>query len=96
MDRLQGGAEALDRLDVESHALVRIDRGVFEEACRREYIDEAQLKMVLDYMEDPDGSMRLFLMEHPEFLEDALKRGGKTAERARLLIENDLYNLNAK
>lgn len=52
--------------------------------------------MVLDYMEDPDGSMRLFLMEHPEFLEDALKRGGKTAERARLLIENDLYNLNAK
>ncbi len=96
VDRLQGGAEALDRLDVESHALVRIDRGVFEEACRREYIDEAQLKMVLDYMEDPDGSMRLFLMEHPEFLEDALKRGGKAAERARLLIENDLYNLNAK
>jgi len=96
VDRLQGGAEALAKLNVESHALVSIDRCVFEEAFKRRYIDKAQLKLVLDYMEDPDGSMRLFLKEHPEFLEDAIKSGGKTAERAMLLIENDLYNLNAK
>lgn len=93
VDRLQGGAEALAARDVESHALVRIDRSVFEEACRRKYIDEDQLKMVLDYMEDPDGSMRLFLLEHPGFVSDALKSGGKAAERARLLVENDFYNL---
>ena len=96
VDRLQGGEEALRELGVESHALVRIDRGVFEEAFRRRYIDKAQLKMVLDYMEDPDGSMRRFLLENPGFLEEALKSGGKTAERARLLAENDLYNLNAR
>lgn len=93
VDRLQGGAEVLGRLGVTSHALVSIDRGVFEEACRKHYIGRDQLQMVLDYMEDPDGSMRSFLMEHPEFLTHALNSGGKTAERAKLLIENDFYKL---
>lgn len=93
VDRLQGGAEVLEGHQVESHALVSIDRSVFEEACRRRYIDEDQLKMVLDYMEDPDGSMRRFLLAHPEFLEEAMRGGGKEAERARLLLENDLYHL---
>ena len=94
VDRLQGGAEALGRFQVESHALISIEKSVFEEAFRKQYIDEAQLKMVLDYMEDPDGSMRQFLKEHPDFLSDALNSGGRSAERAKLLIENDFYNLN--
>jgi len=96
VDRLQGGAEVLGRLGVASHALVSIDRGVFEEAFRKHYIDADQLKMVLEYMADPDGSMRSFLKEHPEFLDNALKSGGKTAERAKLLIENDFYNLRTE
>lgn len=96
VDRLQGGAEALSRLEVESHALVSIDQNVFEEAFGKGYIDGGQLKMVLDYMKDPDGSMRRFLLEHPGFLTDALNSGGKPAERARLLMENDFYNLKAK
>lgn len=96
VDRLQGGAEVLSDLSVASHALICIDRSVFEEACRKHYIDEAQLKMVLDYMADPDGSMRQFLRQHPDFLNRALESGGKTAERARLLMENDLYNLKTE
>lgn len=94
VDRLQGGAEALGRFQVESHALISIEKSVFEEAFRKQYIDEGQLKMVLDYMEDPDGSMRQFLKEHPDFLSDALNSGGKPAERAKLLIENEFYKLN--
>ena len=37
--------------------------------------------------------MRNFLIEHPEFLENALNADEKTKMRAHLLIDNDLYNL---
>lgn len=92
VDRLQGGAEILKNLQVESHALVAIDREVFHRACEQGYIDSAQLKLVLDYMEDSEGSMAAFLKAHPEFLKEALESGGKTLERAKLLLENNFYN----
>ena len=90
VDRLQGGAEALGRLKVESHALISVDKSVFEEAFRKQYIDEGQLKMVLDYMEDPDGSMRQFLKEHPTFVRCSeqrrkTRRAGKAPYRERVL-----------
>ncbi len=92
VDRLQGGAEVLGKLGVSSHALVAIAPEVFDRACKEGYIDNAQLKLVLDYMNDPDGSMKRFLKEHPSFLSEALGEGGKTAERAKLLIDNKLYD----
>lgn len=93
VDRLQGGGEVLRGLNVESHALINIDRNVFEKAFENGYIDEDQLKLVLDYMADPEGSMRLFLMSNPDFMTEALSGGGKSAERAKLLIENNFYHL---
>ena len=93
IDRLQGGKEVLHNLSVASHALVRIDEDVFQKACENHYIDEAQLRMVLKYMHDPEASMRLFLKQNPGFLSDALKNGGKTADRAKMLIENNFYGL---
>ena len=95
VDRLQGGGEVLSNLNVESHALIGIDRKVFEKALESGYINEDQLKMVLDYMEDPEESMRRFLMSHPDFITGALDNGGKAAERAKLLIENNFYRLKA-
>ena len=50
--------------------------------------------MLNDFTKDPDGSMRTFLLEHPEFLENALNSDEKTAKRAKLCIESNLYNLN--
>ena len=49
--------------------------------------------MLKDFTKDPDGSMREFLIAHPEFLENALNSDEKTAKRAKLCIESDLYNL---
>ena len=95
VDRLQGGQEVLAKLDVESHALVAIDRDVFEKACQNGYIDDAQLKLVLDYMKDSEGSMKEFLKSNPDFLTDALNEGGKTSERAKLLIESNFYDVNS-
>ncbi len=91
IDRMQGGHELLESLGVDSHALVRIDRRIFREACDKQYINPAQFEMVVQYMEDPDGFMKAFFMEHPEFMEKALQGDEKTAKRARLCFESGFY-----
>ncbi len=88
VDRLQGGSNILQRLGVESHALIFINTEIFEKANKKGYIDDSQLKLVLDYMKNPDEFMDNFLLSHPDFLVESLKEGGKIAERARLLIES--------
>jgi len=94
VDRLQGGEKVLAGLGVESHALAAIDPQVFMKAKESGYIDESQLKLVLDYMKDPENSMREFLENNPDFLSKALSGDEKTAQRARLLIENDFYKVS--
>lgn len=91
IDRIQGGHELLESLGVASHALVRINGDVFREACDKGYINPEQYQMVIKYMENPDNFMRTFFLEHPEFMENALKGDEKTAQRARLCIESGFY-----
>jgi orotate phosphoribosyltransferase len=95
VDRLQGGEEVLKNMKVESHAAVYIDESVFKKAHLRGYISSSQLKVVLDYMKEPEKTMKVFLMNHPEFLHEALAMEGKTAERAKLLISNNFYDVNS-
>ena len=57
-------------------------------------IAEYNQKKVLDaFFENPDETMRNFLIAHPEFLENALASDEKTAARAKLCIDSNLYNL---
>ena len=50
--------------------------------------------IILKYFDNPDETMKQFLIDHPEFLEDSLKADEKTIVRARLCIEGNLYGLN--
>lgn len=95
VDRLQGGEEALSNLNVDSHSLVAIDTYVFEKAHECGYIDDAQLKLVLDYMDDSEGSMKAFIKEHPEFIINAIQQGGKIAERANFMIRSNFYDIKS-
>ena len=49
--------------------------------------------MLKGFYKDPYTTMRNFLLNHPEFLENSLKSDEKTIKRAKLLIDNNLYNL---
>ena len=49
--------------------------------------------MVNEYIKNPDETMRKFLKEHPEFLENALVSDEKTVGRAKMCIEQNLYDL---
>ena len=60
VDRLQEEATYLN-LGVESHALVFINHEIFVQANKKGHIDDSQLKLVLDYIEDPERFMENFL-----------------------------------
>lgn len=93
VDRLQGGAEKLNNAGVESHALMNVDKKLFDGALEGGHITSLQHDMLMNYLNDPNETMRTFLIEHPSFLEDSLKSDAKTSERAKICIEQDIYRL---
>lgn len=93
VDRMQGGADRLLDLGIKSYSLVQIDESLFNTAYEKGIIDKTQLDMVHNFIKDPDASMREFLIAHPDFIENALHADEKTAGRARLCVDGNLYNL---
>ena len=93
VDRQQGGFQALKEAGVTSYALINIDNSLFDKALELNIINEAQLDTLYKFKENPDETMRNFLIEHPEFIEESLKAGGKSAKRAQLCLDSNIYNL---
>ena len=94
VDRMQGGKEKLAEKNVKSLSLVNVDSNLFEQALNMGIINESQKEMLEGFFANPDETMKQFLINHPEFLENALKSDEKTAKRAKLLIDGNLYGLN--
>lgn len=96
VDRNQNGIQNLTEAGVEKvYSLFSIDLSLFDEALQSNYIDQGQYDLVKGYLENPYESMRQFLINHPEFLENALQADEKTQKRANLLISENLYNLDS-
>lgn len=94
VDRLQGGTETLTNDGVKVHSLLQIDDNLFEQALELGVINKEQLSMLKEFKKDPDGSMKQFLIDHPEFIENALKSdNSRTIKRVNTLIEQDIYGL---
>ena len=94
VDRMQGGKEKLSKKCIKSLSLVNVDNNLLKKAFDIGIINSSQLEMLNNFFNNPDKTMREFLINHPEFLENSLKADEKTKKRAQLLIDNDLYNLN--
>ncbi len=93
VDRVQGGEEILNGIGIKSYSLIKLDESLFDTAKELNIINDTQYDMLNEYKKNPDETMRKFLVEHPEFLEEALKSDAKTAARAKDCIDNNLYNL---
>lgn len=94
IDRAQGGIDAIAAAGVPARALLRVDEDLFGALLDQGAIDEAQRDGLVAYFRDPHGAMRAFLQEHPDFLKRSLASPEqRTADRARLLVERDLYGL---
>ena len=94
VDRMQGGKDKIEAEGVKSFSLVQVDTTLFKKALELKIINESQFDMLKGFFENPDETMRQFLITHPEFLENSLNSDEKTKKRAQLLIDGNLYNLN--
>lgn len=94
VDRMQGGKEKIEAEGIKSLSLVQVNDDLFKKAFELKIINNTQLEMLKGFFENPDETMKQFLISHPEFLENALNSDEKTKKRAQLLVEGNLYNLN--
>ena len=96
VDRMQGGTETLSNDGVKVYSLLQIDESLFQKAFSLGIINNEQLNVLKSFKEDPDGTMKNFLITHPEFLENSLNSDNeKTKKRAKLLVEQNIYGLNS-
>lgn len=93
VDRMQGGSQKLEDIGIKSLAMVEIHPDLFNKAKEMGIINDSQLKMLNDFYDNPDETMRNFLISHPDFLQNALNSDEKSAKRAKLCIDSNLYNL---
>ena len=96
VDRMQGGKAKIEAEGVKSLSLVQVDKNLFKRALDLNIINETQALMLNGFFENPDDSMRQFLLDHPDFLKNSLNADEKTRKRAQLLVDNNLYNLNSE
>ena len=94
VDRMQGGREKIEAEGVKFYSLINVDDSLFEMAYKKGIINENQLEMLKGFFKNPDETMKQFLINHPEFLENALNSDEKTRKRAKLLVDGNLYGLN--
>lgn len=95
VDRMQGGKDKIEAEDIKSLSLVQVDKNLFKHALDLNIINNAQVSMLNAFFENPDESMKHFIIAHPEFLENSLNADEKTRKRAQLLIDGNLYGLNS-
>ncbi len=93
VDRKQGGEQLLTQYGAKSLSMVNIDPSLFDDALSMNLINREQYGMLMSYFQNPKESMRNFLVQHPEFLKNALNSDAKAAERARLCLEKDFYGI---
>ena len=94
VDRKQGGTEILENAGIKTIPLAFVDTSLFEKAFELKIINQGQLDMLKGFYDDPYATMRNFLLNHPEFIENALNSTDeRTLKRAKLLVDNNLYNL---
>ena len=95
VDRMQGGTNTLTEVGVRVYSMLAIEDSLFVRARDLGIIDDGQLEMLRAFKEDPDGSMKKFLISHPEFIEHAKNsKSEKTRKRVNLMLEKDIYGLN--
>ena len=94
VDRMQGGTEKIKEKGILPLSLVQVDKTLFEKSVQMGVIATSQQEMLNNFFDNPDETMKNFLINHPEFLENSLNSDEKTAKRAKLLIYGNLYGIN--
>jgi hypothetical protein len=93
VDRVEGGSERLAAEEVETYPLVEADISLFEMVLNKGIITKDQFDLISKYMDNPDETMKEFIINNMNFIEESLKGTGKTLIRVTKFINEDIYGL---
>ncbi len=95
IDRMDGGTQVLADNNVEALSLLQIDNNLFRKALELNFITEKQLNIIKEFKKDQITSMKKFLVEHPEFIQESLNSSDpKASKYSKIMVEQDIYGLN--
>lgn len=94
VDRMQGGKKAIEEKGTQFLSMVQVDQNLFQKAYEMKIINSEQLEMLNRFYENPDETMKQFLINHPEFLTNSFHSDEKTKKRVQLLLDQNLYGLH--
>ncbi len=93
VDRNQSGDKNLLNIGVQPYSLLSLNEDLLDIALKNNIITPEQKTMLVQYMEDPDGTMRNFINKHPTFIDDVINNSTneKSVKRAKLCKEKNWY-----
>lgn len=93
VDRNQSGDKNLLNIGVQPYSLLSLNEDLLNIALKNNIITPEQKDMLVQYMEDPDGTMRNFIKTHPTFIDDVINNSdnAKSVKRAKLCKEKNWY-----
>lgn len=93
VDRNQSGSKNMLELGVQPYSLLSLNEDLINIALKNNIISSDQKSILLEYMNDPDGTMRNFVNEHPNFIDDVINNSNdqKAVKRAKLCKEKNWY-----
>jgi len=95
VDRGQGGAKVLREHGIAAWPLVQLGQAFFEELSQASYLSPSLARQLMDYHRQPRESMKKFLEEHPQILQEALQGEDlKIRQRARQLLQQNPYGFD--
>ena len=93
VDRNQSGDKNMQEIGVQPYALLSLNEDLLNIALKNKIITQDQKAMLIQYMKDPDGTMRRFIELHPNFIDDTINNSEneKSIKRAKLCKEKNWY-----
>ncbi len=95
VDRGEGGIENLTAQNIKTRAVFSISTETFERAHKLNQISFDQAQMVLNYIKDPTRTMKNFLLNNPDFIEQSINNNDeKIRIRALRCLKENIYDLD--
>lgn len=95
VDRMQGGAEFLQKSGIKSYSSVFIDESFFNNAKNAGLISEKQYQAIKDFTQNSNDYGRNFLTKNINFLKESISSTNKsTKDKAARCVSENPYNID--
>ena len=96
VDRNQGGSQYLESRGIHTYSLFSVKRELFEIALKEGMINKGQFELIKQYIDNPEDTMKDFLVQNSFFVRESFRKDVKTRERVQIFLKNNVYNFDEK